>query len=187
MLDRIPPNFFQYTESAAFAPSRVVPGIGFSPDKMLQGRNFSYADAQMYRLGKNYQLLPANRSLVKVNNYYIDGEMNFEERTGDINYYPSSNSDLSTEFRQEDKRLLQGYMMRKEIQNPDDFSQAGILYRGYNKSEKDNLIKNWVSALSKVKNITIKAQMVKFLFQADTEYGTRVGTGLGLPKNNYTK
>ncbi|WES96531.1 catalase [Chryseobacterium arthrosphaerae] len=187
VLDQIPPNFFQYTESAAFAPSRVVPGIGFSPDKMLQGRNFSYADAQMYRLGKNHQLLPANRPLTKVNNYYIDGAMNFEERTGDINYYPSGQSDLYTEFKQEDKRLLQGYLMRKEIQNPDNFSQAGVLYRGYNQSEKDNLIKNWVANLSKVKDAKVKARMVSFLYKADPEYGTRVGNGLGLQKNDYNK
>ncbi|AMA48675.1 MULTISPECIES: catalase [Flavobacterium] len=187
VLDRIPANFFQYTESAAFAPSRVIPGIGFSPDKMLQGRNFSYADAQMYRLGKNHQLLPANRPLVKVNNYHIDGAMNFEERTGDTNYFPSHNNPTYTEFNADDKRLLDGYMVREEIKDSKDFYQAGILYRGYSKQEKDNLIKNWTNNLSKVKDKNIQATIVSFLYKADQEYGTRVGNALGLSKDSYNK
>ncbi len=187
VLDRIPPNFFQYTESAAYAPSRVVPGIGFSPDKMLQGRNFSYADAQMYRLGKNHQLLPANRPVVEVKNYHIDGPMNFEERTGDINYFPSRKSKLTTTFKPEDKRLIQGYMVREEIKRPRNFYQAGILYRGYSKQEKDNLIRNWVGALQKVKSKKVQSKMVSYLYKADKEYGTRVGKGLSLSKEMYTK
>ena len=187
ILDKIPPNFFQYTESAAFAPSRVIPGIGFSPDKMLQGRLFSYADAQMYRLGKNHQQSPANKPLVSVNNNFIDGVMNMEERTGDINYYPNYQNNLSTEFKIEDRRLLQGFLIRKEIQNPDNFSQAGILYRSYNVSEKENLIKNWVANLSKVRDTKIKAKMVSFLYKADPEYGIRVANGLKLQKDEYTE
>ena len=76
-LNKIPDNYFQYTEQSAFAPGVMVPGIEPSPDKMLQGRLFAYADTQRYRIGANYQELPVNRPLVQVANNNQDGAMSF--------------------------------------------------------------------------------------------------------------
>ena len=78
-LNRNPENYFAEVEQAAFAPSRVVPGIGFSPDKMLQGRLFSYTDAQYYRLGVNHQMIPVNAPRCPVHSYHRDGAMRVDE------------------------------------------------------------------------------------------------------------
>ena len=73
-LNRNPENYFQDVEQAAFAPTTIVPGISFSPDRMLQGRLFSYADAQRYRLGANYYQIPVNAAKCPVNIYHRDGQ-----------------------------------------------------------------------------------------------------------------
>lgn len=185
VLDKVPPNFFQFTEMAAYAPSRMVPGIAPSPDKMLQGRLFSYADAQIYRLGANYQLLPANRPLVTVNNYNIDGAMNFSEQTSDTNYFPSHNANDKVTPEKDNSALIKGYMVREEISKPKNFYQAGILYRGYNKQEQTNLINNLSDVLSQVKNKKVQAKMVSYFYKADSEYGKRLGDKLGLSVKQY--
>src|SRR6056297_2551193 len=92
-LNKIPDNYFVYIENAAFSPSNVVPGIGFSPDKMLQARVFSYADAHRYRLGVNYERLPVNipRATKVKNTYQRDGAMRFDNNGGNApNYEPNS-------------------------------------------------------------------------------------------------
>ncbi|WP_163833663.1 catalase [Spartinivicinus ruber] len=185
VLDKIPPNFFQFTEMAAYAPSRMIPGIAPSPDKMLQGRLFSYADAQMYRLGANYQLLPANRPLVKTNNYNIDGVMNVSDQRGDVNYYPSHHVKDQVTPKKDNSALLKGYMVREEISQPKNFYQAGILYRKFSKQERTNLINNLSGALVQVNNKGIQAQMVSYFYKADHEYGKRLGDKLGLKPNQY--
>lgn len=78
ILNKNPQNYFNEVEQAAFSPSNIVPGIGFSPDKMLQARIFSYPDAQRYRIGTNYHLLPVNRAKSEVNSYNVAGAMNFD-------------------------------------------------------------------------------------------------------------
>src|ERR1700761_2773327 len=87
-LDRVPDNYFESTEESAFAPSRMVPGIEASEDRMLQGRLFAYADTQIYRLGANYLSIPVNKPAVAVNNGDQDGAMSIRGRTGDINLEP---------------------------------------------------------------------------------------------------
>ena len=76
-LNRNPEHCFAEVEQLAFSPSNIVPGISFSPDKMLQARIFSYADAHRYRLGTHYEMLPVNRPRVPVRNYHADGPMRF--------------------------------------------------------------------------------------------------------------
>jgi catalase len=92
VLDRNPENYFAEVEQSAFSPANVVPGISFSPDKMLQGRLFAYADAHRYRLGGNYGLLPVNRpQRALVQNYQRDGAMRFDGNGGGVpNYEPNS-------------------------------------------------------------------------------------------------
>src|SRR5690606_26549937 len=89
VLNRNPANVFQETEQVAMAPANTIPGIEPSEDRMLQGRLFSYADTQMYRLGANHQHLPINQAKVAVNNNNQDGAMNTGARTGEVNYEPS--------------------------------------------------------------------------------------------------
>ncbi len=88
-LNKVPDNFFETTEMAAFAPSHLVPGIEASEDRLLHGRMFSYADTQLHRLGTNNQLIPVNQPLVKVNNNNIDGPGDTGKRSGDVNSQPS--------------------------------------------------------------------------------------------------
>ncbi len=78
-LDKNPENYFAEVEQAAFNPANIVPGIGFSPDKMLQGRLFSYGDAQRYRLGVNHHLIPVNRARCPVHSYHRDGAMRVDD------------------------------------------------------------------------------------------------------------
>ena len=92
-LNRNPDNYFAEIEQAAFAPKNIVPGISFSPDKMLQARIFSYADAHRYRLGTHYEALPVNRAKCPVHHYHKDGSMRFfEPLTGNVNAYYEPNS-----------------------------------------------------------------------------------------------
>lgn len=90
-LNQNPHNYFQDVEQAAFVPTHIVDGIGYSPDKMLQGRILSYPDAQRYRLVANYEQIPVNRCPFAVHNYQRDGKMRVDGNGGqNPNYYPSS-------------------------------------------------------------------------------------------------
>jgi len=92
-IDRNPDNYFAEIEQAAFAPSNIVPGIGFSPDKMLQARVFSYADAHRYRLGTHYEALPVNAPRSPAHHYHKDGPMRFFDNNAtnpDADYEPNS-------------------------------------------------------------------------------------------------
>jgi catalase len=90
-LNRNPENYFAEVEQSAFSPANVVPGISHSPDKMLQFRIFSYADAHRYRLGVNYESLPVNRPRCPVATYYRDGTLRFDDNSGgSVNYEPNS-------------------------------------------------------------------------------------------------
>ncbi len=90
-LNRNPENYFAEVELASFSPANVVPGIGHSPDKMLQFRIFSYADAHRYRLGVNYESLPVNQPRCPVPSYHRDGAMRFDGNSGgSVNYEPNS-------------------------------------------------------------------------------------------------
>lgn len=91
VLDRNPDNYFAEVEQAAFEPRNVVPGMGYSPDKMLQGRLISYPDAHRYRIGVNYDSLPVNKPQCPVNTYNRDGAMRFDGNYGSMqNYEPNS-------------------------------------------------------------------------------------------------
>ena len=90
-LNQNPHNYFQDIEQAAFAPADIVDGIGYSPDKMPQGRLLSCSNAHRYRLGTNYEQIPVNRSPLAVNNYQWDGQMRTDRNGGsNPNYFPNS-------------------------------------------------------------------------------------------------
>ena len=181
-LNRNPQNYFAEVEQAAFAPSNVVSGIGFSPDKVLQGRVLSYADAQRYRLGVNHQALPINRPQCPVHTYHRDGAMRFDGNAGkEVNYEPNSFGGPQEDPRYRQPPLaIEGAVDRYD-QRPDsdDFIQAGDLYRLMNSDEQQRLIDNIVGSMTSVSEEIQRRQLEHFT-RADPEYGRRVAEGLGL-------
>src|SRR5258708_33852737 len=127
----------------------MVPGVERSPVGMWQGRLFSYADTQRYRVGSNYMELPVNRPLVKVANNNIDGAMQDGAPQGDVNYEPTTVAghpvqELKFRYSQ---YSVSGMTQEKAIDKQDNFRQAGEFYRPLSKHETDDLIKNMASDL----------------------------------------
>ncbi|WP_196894786.1 catalase [Aureivirga marina] len=189
-LNEIPDNFFAHVEQAAFSPSNVIPGIGFSPDKMLQGRIFSYPDAHRYRLGVNHNSLPVNKCPFAVNNYHKDGLMRFDDNRGSSpNYYPNSfdNSepydgiDLNNcPHQPKDKRI--GTFDRNH--NDDDhYSQPGKLFEIMPEDAKQRTIKNISDSMKGITGIKkeeiINRQLCHF-FRANVTLGMGIARELGV-------
>jgi len=185
-LNRNPANYFAEVEQVALAPSNVVPGVGLSPDRMLQGRVFAYADAQRHRVGTNYQQLPVNAPLSGYSNYQRDGAMRFDGNGGARpNYEPNSYSQApkqAPEYR-EPALALSGAADRYDHRTDDDyFSQAGDLFRLMNAEQKALLIGNIVGAMGSVSREVQVRQIAHFL-RADPAYGAGVAAGLGVDLN----
>ncbi|MBN2229120.1 MAG: catalase [Candidatus Thorarchaeota archaeon] len=182
-LNKNPENYFADVEQAAFAPSNVVPGISFSPDKMLQARIFSYADAHRYRLGVNYQLLPVNRARnAKVHNYQRDGFMRFDGNAGaNVNYEPNSFGGPveNPAFRDPPLKIFGDADRYNQPRVEDDFTQPGNLFRLMSKEEQERLIANIVNSLKNVPEF-IQKRMLEYFHKADANYGKGVQKGLGL-------
>ena len=174
VLNRNPANVFQETEQVAMAPSNLVPGIEPSEDRLLQGRVFSYADTQMYRLGANALQLPINAPRVTVNNGNQDGAMNAGKTTTGVNYQPSHllprEEPQAARYSQS---ALSGSTQQAKIQREQNFKQAGDLYRSYSKKERQDLIENFGGSLATTDDES-KHIILSFLYKADPEYGTGV-------------
>ncbi len=174
-LNRVPDNYFESTEESAFAPSRLVPGIEASEDRMLQGRLFSYADTQMYRLGANYNSLPINRPAVLVSNEDQDGALNSSGRKGETNYEPSGIAEVSEDPRYKASRTpLNGTTQQLAIAKTRNFVQAGEYYRSLSAQDKTDLITALSADLSHVRNEANKYTMLSYFYKADADYGTRL-------------
>lgn len=187
-LNENPSNYFQYIENAAYSPSNVVPGIGFSPDKMLQARIFSYADAHRYRLGTHYEMLPANKSVVEVNNYHKDGPMRFFENFNenpDAYYEPNTKGGpVADPSVQEPPLKISGDADRYgNDQAYDDFKQPGDLYRILEEDEKKRLHQTIGGALQGVSEHIVKLQLQHF-YKADENYGKGVEEAYTMIKKN---
>lgn len=173
-LNRMPKNFFNETEQAAFALGNLVPGIEPSEDRLLQGRIFSYSDTQMYRLGVNHQQIPVNRPVVNVNNNNQEGHMNVSERDSDVNYDPSRKEPKpATEKARAVETPLTGHFQQIGTKEQ-NFKQAGELYRSYTAKEKDDLIMNLAADLGNVKDSETKHIMLSYFYKADADYGMRM-------------
>ncbi|PTQ67621.1 catalase [Pseudomonas sp. GV071] len=174
VLNRNPANVFQETEQAALAPANLVPGIEPSEDRLLQGRVFSYADTQLYRLGVNAMQLPINRPRVKVSNGNQDGAMNSGNTTSGVNYQPSR---LQPREEMASARYssspVTGSTEQKKIQREQNFKQAGDLYRSFSKKERADLIDSFGGSLATTDDDS-KHIILSFLYKADPEYGTGV-------------
>ena len=182
-LNRNPENFFAETEQAAFTPANIVPGIGFSPDKMLQGRLFAYGDAHRYRLGANYAHLPINRPhATSEHNYHRDGAMRFDGNGGGkVNYEPNSFGGPKQTNSPTDVPLkLEGSTGRYDHrEGNDDFAQAGDLYRLLTADAQARLVANIIGAMKPVPD-AIKRRQLEHFRRADPAYGAAVAKGLGL-------
>lgn len=180
-----PENYFQEVEQSAFSPGTLVPGIEPSEDKLLQGRLFSYFDTQRHRLGGNFQQLPVNAPKTAVTTYNQDGYMSTRKQQGDVNYQPSVNKPQvaeDTKFKYSKSEFLNVATTQAKISKPNDFAQAGELYRSFSKKDKDALIYNLSGALKQVKNPVIKAKMIGYFYQADREYGMRLAKELNMSR-----
>ena len=174
-LNRVPDNYFETTEESAFAPSRMVPGIEPSEDRMLQGRLFSYADTQMYRLGANFNDLPINRPRVPVVNNNQDGAMNSGDRRGEVNYEPSTLGEIPQDPRYKYVQTpLAGTTQQAAIHKTLNFRQAGEYYRALSEQDKADLVTALSSDLNRVTNDANKYTMLSYFYKADTDYGTRL-------------
>ena len=184
VLNRNPENYFADVEQAAFSPGNFVPGIGPSPDKMLQGRLFSYHDTHRHRLGPNYHLLPVNASKASPeNSYQRDGFMRVDANGGGgPNYYPNSMGGAEPDPLVGPPPVdISGMAARHAYTlSDDDFVQAGDLYRNVmTDMDRDHLIGNIVAHLGNAKK-RIQLRQTALFYKADTEYGLRVAEGLGL-------
>ncbi len=178
VLDRNPDNYFAEVEQAAFDPGHFVPGIGPSPDKMLQGRLFAYGDAHRYRLGINHTQLPINRPhATEADNYGRDGSMRFDAHYGrEKNYEPNSFGGPA-----ETGEPLYGSLgggpsgtYAWDQHDGDDFSQAGALYRLMPEEAKARLVDNIASGLAQVSKDDIVERSIANFRHADPDYGARI-------------
>ncbi|MET7522027.1 catalase [Streptomyces sp900116325] len=180
VLDRNPDNVFAEVEQAAFSPNNFVPGIGPSPDKMLQGRLFAYADAHRYRLGVNHTQLPVNAPrTAAVDNYGRDGL--HATRNGarhDKNYEPNSYAGpAQTDAALSAPLAVHGWTGTHAAPahtKDDDFFQAGELYRLMSEDERSRLVANIAGGLSRVTRDDVIEKNLAHFHAADTEYGKRV-------------
>ena len=186
VLDRNPENFFAEIEQAAFSPANFVAGIEPSPDKLLQGRLFSYPDTQRHRLGPNYAQIPVNcpYSRKSVANYQRDGLMRVDANGGaEPNYSPNGGGGpVANPKVAEAPAVVHGSTGRTEYpkaNRADDFEQAGLLYRLMNEQERARLVANIARYLVGARK-EIQARQVQQFVSADKEYGTRVAKALGL-------
>ena len=176
-------NYFADVEQAAFSPAHVVPGIGLSPDKLLQGRVFSYGDAHRYRLGVNNDQIPVNKPVVPVHSYHRDGQMRVDGNYGaTLGYEPNSYGEWADQRDFSEPPLdLSGYADRFSPygDNDDCFYQPGDLYRLMSEEQKAALIENTKNNIMPV-TMNIKYRHASHCYLADADYGTRLAEALGL-------
>ena len=178
-LDRMPSNYFAEVEQAAFNPSNVVPGMGYSPDKMLQGRLLSYPDAHRYRIGTNYDLLPINARKCAGANYNRDGAMRFDGNYGSLpNYEPNSfggpKEDPAYKERAYRNTATNEYVGRYDHrENNDDYTQAGDLWRLFDRGQKERTAKNIANSLGQVP-MRIQKLALSHFRKADPEFASMI-------------
>src|ERR1700756_1115384 len=181
-LNRYPDNFFAEVEQAAFSPANIVPGIGFSPDKMLQGRLFSYGDTQRYRLGVNFNHIPVNAPRCPFQSYHRDGKMRTDGNLGGtLTYNPNSAGlwDNKPNFP-EPPLALEGDAAHWDHRVDDDhWEQPGNLFRKMTPQQQQALFENTARAMGDAKE-HIKRRHVENCTRADPAYGAGVAKALGI-------
>lgn len=182
-LNRNPENYFADVEQAAFAPSNVVPGISFSPDRMLQARLFGYQDAARYRLGVNHHQIPVNTPKCPFMVYHRDGQGRADGNRGSaISYFPNSYGALHPQPEYKDPALeLDGPADIYDFREDDDnyFEQPGKLFRLMNDDQKQQLFNNTAEDMAPVEDF-IKERHIIHCYKADPAYGEGVAKALGM-------
>jgi len=185
-LNRNPQNFFAEIEQATFAPSNFVPGIGASPDKMLQARIFSYADAHRYRVGTNHAHLPVNRPKSEVHSYSKEGAMAYHFNSPETPVYapnshggPHADAAAASDAGNWEN---DGAMIRAAATlhaEDDDFGQAGTLVREVlDDAARDRLVNNIVGHVSSVTTQELRDRVIQYWKNVDGDLGARVEAGL---------
>lgn len=176
-LNRNPENYFSDIEQAAFSPSNIVPGISFSPDKMLQARIFSYADAHRYRIGTHYEALPVNAPRCPVHHYHKDGSMRFTPNMPNADAYYEPNSFggpvEAPQYKEPPLKISGDADHYNHREGNDDFSQPRALWNLFNDEQKQRLYNNIADAMAGVPEEIIERQ-AKLFDQIAPGYGQGV-------------
>src|SRR3954454_7983158 len=186
VLDRNPANHFAEVDQAGFAPARLVPGIGLSPDKMLMGRVFSYHDTHLHRIGANYEQLPINAPKCPVHSYSRDGAMTYHHPGSQPVYSPNSYGGPQADPSKELPAwwVEGGEIGRYEYEpraDDDDFVQPRALYRDVmDDTDRDHLVANIVAHASDGVSPELQRRVVDYWTNVDLGLGARVADGLGL-------
>jgi catalase len=188
-LNRNPKNYFAEVEQSAFNPAAIVPGIGFSPDKMLQGRLFSYHDAQLYRLGVNHHLIPVNAPRCPVHSYHRDGAMRVDGNHGStLGYEPNSYGEWQEQPDFAEPPLsLEGAADHWNHRVDDDYySQPGKLFRLMSATQKKALFGNTARSIGEAP-MEIQLRHIGNCMKADPAYGKGVAEALKIPMSKIPK
>jgi catalase len=185
-LNRNPENYFAQIEQAAFAPSNFVPGIAASPDKMLQARIFSYADAHRYRVGTNHAQLPVNAPKTEVRNYSQDGASRFSYNSPETPVYAPNSlggpaavepTNPGGGWENDGELTLAAHSLHSE---DGDFVQPGILYREvFNDAERARFLQTIAGAVGGVQRADIKERAIQYWTNVDAELGAKLRAELG--------
>lgn len=183
-LNKNPENYFADVEQSAFNPANIVPGIGFSPDKMLQGRLFAYGDAQRYRLGVNHHQIPVNAPRCPFHSYHRDGQMRVNGNAGGtLGYEPNSFGEWREQpaFREPPLPLdgLPADHWNFREDDDDYYSQPRLLFRLMTPEQKNALYGNTARAMAGVPEF-IRRRHIGHCMLCDPEYGKGVAAALGL-------
>ncbi|MBW9051073.1 catalase [Rhizobium mesosinicum] len=181
-LNRNPDNFFAEVEQAAFSPANVVPGIGFSPDKMLQARLFSYADTQRYRLGVNFNHIPVNAPRCPVHSYHRDGQMRTDGNMGGAtSYFPNSSGEWQDQPDFSEPPLeIDGPAAHWDHRTDEDYySQPGNLFRMMSPAQQQVLFENTARAIDGASE-EVKRRHISNCAKADPAYGAGVAKAMGI-------
>lgn len=186
VLDGLVDNFFAETEQVAFCTQNVVPGIGFTNDPLLQGRNFSYLDTQLKRLGgPNFTHIPINAPRCPVHNFQQDGHMNMRNPKGRVNYEPNSwggpRESPATGYRHFEAAENGRKVQERPGTFSDHYSQARQFFISQTPIEQKHIGDALVFELSKCERIDIRERMVAHLRNIDESLAGVVATGLGMP------
>ena len=182
-LNRNPDNYFAEVEQAAFNPANVVPGIGFSPDKMLQGRLFSYGDAQRYRLGVNNAHIPVNAPRCPVHSYHRDGAMRTDDNFGATKgYEPNSLDEWQEQPEAKEPPLaMEGVVDHWDYREDDDdyYTQPGMLFRLMSSEQQQVLFENTARSVGGA-SVEIQKRHIANCLKADPAYGEGVAKALNV-------
>lgn len=181
--NRNPENYFAEVEQAAFNPGNIVPGIGFSPDKMLQGRLFSYGDAQRYRLGVNHHLVPVNAPRCPVSSYHRDGAMRVDGNHGStLGYEPNSYGvwQEQPDFSEPPLALSGAADHWNHREDTDYYSQPGALFRLMTPTQQQVLFDNTARNIADAPR-AIQIRHISNCLKADPAYGAGIAKAIGIP------